>query len=225
MTVENHCIRPLNLEGKSLIKTSHLGLGAPKYLIYLPIVHLWVSVNYHFFFFWYGLNDALISEAFVWHPEFFIWNFMSVWTFFLVTLCLYLMLLSGLESFPLSYSTVCGLVVFTETSLHIILKVFEHTPNYYFWRLLGPNAIGLLASGGGILSWLFMFVCFWSYDVISISWCRYWVLSLLGECSEICGCCLLCPGQVWQLWSPCCCSAECWESQRNGLEGIAERGR
>lgn len=55
----------------------------------------------------------------------------------------------------------------------------------------GPVAIWLLTSGGGILSWVFMFVLWcldlniWSYDVGGVLWCSYLVLSLLTDCSPL----------------------------------------
>lgn len=55
----------------------------------------------------------------------------------------------------------------------------------------GPVAIWLLASGGGILSWVFMFVLWclylniWSYDVGGVLWCSYLVLSLLTDGSPL----------------------------------------
>lgn len=63
--------------------------------------------------------------------------------------------------------------------------------------LLGLNTIGLLGSGGGRLSWLFIFgflhreLSIWSYDILRISWCGNSILYFFDRCFVPCCCCPL----------------------------------
>lgn len=122
-------------------------------------------------------------------------------------------------------------------SLNIFIIAILKSLSCVLAKLLfsGPNIVGLLASEGGILSRLLMFVFlfqalgFWSY-IWSDSWCKY-IYIYIYSCLPVFGCC--CP--IWVLSILClllpnmdpsqkCGSCGGFESQLS-MEGMGVPGR